>query len=171
MNSSSETGVRPDRTRGTPRGTPVPAAVTVSRRTLLKRLLGASLVGWLASIFYPVIRFLIPPPLGESKVSSLKVGTITDRWDNPYLIVQMGRIPVIVFKDKRGEYRALEATCTHLACIVQYLSEENSIWCACHNGRFDLSGKVISGPPPAPLASLAVSITEVGEIWISREQV
>jgi Rieske Fe-S protein len=40
------------------------------------------------------------------------------------------------------------------------------IVCPCHDGRFSpASGAVISGPPPAPLASLQTSV-EDGEIFI-----
>jgi Rieske Fe-S protein len=28
---------------------------------------------------------------------------------------------------------------------------DSVIWCACHNGRFDLDGRVLAGPPPRPL--------------------
>ena len=143
---------------------------TLSRRRILQVLLGIGVVGWLGSILYPVVRYLIPPPAGEAKVSSMKVGTVTDQWDKPFRIMQLGRTPVILFKDGQGTYRALAATCTHLACIVQYQQEDNIIWCACHNGKFDLSGKVISGPPPDALESYDVNITDNGEIWISRRQ-
>lgn len=50
--------------------------------------------------------------------------------------------------------RVFLATCTHLDCIVGYQPEQQCILCACHEGRFDLDGQVISGPPPAPLARL-----------------
>lgn len=142
----------------------------VSRQTWLKRLLGIGATGWLGSIFYPVFRFLIPPPLGESNVSSMKIGLLSDQWEKPFLIVQLGRTPVIVFKDKEKNYRALAATCPHLACIVQFVDEDNMIWCACHNGKFDLSGKVISGPPPEPLEEFQVNIVNEAEIWISRSE-
>ena len=54
---------------------------------------------------------------------------------------------------RTGNYRALSATCTHLGCIVQYRSDLQEIWCACHNGLYDLNGRNISGPPPRPLAA------------------
>ena len=143
---------------------------TLSRRGLLGWLVGLGVVGWLGSVLYPVTRFLIPPVAGEAKVSSMKVGMITDTWEKPFRIIQFGRIPVILFKGRKQTYRALAATCTHLACIVQYRADDNIIWCACHNGKYDLAGKVISGPPPAPLEVYDVNITENGEVWVSRRQ-
>jgi Rieske Fe-S protein len=32
------------------------------------------------------------------------------------------------------------------------------IWCACHNGQYNLSGKNIAGPPPRPLEEYTVNI-------------
>ena len=143
---------------------------TISRLSLLKRLISVGVIGWLGSILYPVARYLIPPPAGEARVSSMKVGTVDDQWEKPFRIIRFGRTPVMLFKDRQGTFRALAATCTHLACIIQYQQENNIIWCACHNGKFDLSGKVISGPPPVPLENFDVNITDNGEIWISRRQ-
>jgi Rieske Fe-S protein len=41
---------------------------------------------------------------------------------------------------------------------VQYRSDINHIWCACHNGHFDLNGKNIEGPPPKPLEEYVVNV-------------
>jgi len=42
------------------------------------------------------------------------------------------------------------------------------IWCACHNGRFDLDGRVLSGPPPRPLAAFKTSGSLDTRIVVSR---
>jgi len=41
---------------------------------------------------------------------------------------------------------------------VQYRAETSQIWCACHNGLYDLSGSVVSGPPPRPLEAFKVNL-------------
>lgn len=143
----------------------------LSRRSLLRRLLGVGVLGWLGTIFYPIAKYLVPPPVGESTVTSMKIGPTDEEWAESFKIIQFGRKPVIVLKDQQGNYRALSALCTHLACIVQYQQEDNFIWCACHNGRFDLAGQVISGPPPASLETYDVNITDDDEIWVSKRQV
>ncbi|MBI4391409.1 MAG: Rieske (2Fe-2S) protein, partial [candidate division NC10 bacterium] len=56
-----------------------------------------------------------------------------------------------------GELRAFSAVCTHLNCTVQYRPDLSHIWCACHNGHFDLTGKNIAGPPPRPLETFVVN--------------
>jgi len=43
------------------------------------------------------------------------------------------------------------ATCSHLGCLVNYNKEKHEFVCPCHGGRYDLAGKNIAGPPPAPL--------------------
>ncbi len=147
----------------------LPGGKSITRRQLINGFLGAGILGWLGTIFYPIVRYLIPPEVGEANISSLKVGTIDDTWEQPFKIIQFGRTPVILLKDRQGTYRALAATCTHLACIVQYREEDNIVWCACHNGKFNLSGKVISGPPPDPLEEYDINIVD-SEIWVSRRQ-
>jgi Rieske Fe-S protein len=62
-----------------------------------------------------------------------------------------------------GAYVAMAATCTHLSCTVQYRSDIRQVWCACHNGIYDLAGRNVSGPPPRPL--------EVYDVHVSGEDI
>ncbi len=48
--------------------------------------------------------------------------------------------------------------CTHLGCTVQYRPDLMQIWCACHNGHYNLNGVNVSGPPPRPLTPYAVNV-------------
>ncbi len=68
-------------------------------------------------------------------------------------IVPYGPIPVLLLRPDEGDetLRALDATCTHLDCIVSYQPDEHRIYCACHGGVYDTDGRVISGPPPRSL--------------------
>jgi Rieske Fe-S protein len=70
-------------------------------------------------------------------------------------------------RTQEGRYRAYSATCTHLNCTVQYRGDIKQIWCACHNGIYDLNGKNVSGPPPRPLDEYAVNVSG-GEIVVTR---
>lgn len=54
----------------------------------------------------------------------------------------------------------LSATCSHLGCLVNYHKEKGEFVCPCHGGRYDLSGKNIAGPPPAPLTRFPVKRQE-----------
>ncbi len=48
------------------------------------------------------------------------------------------------------------ATCSHLGCLVNYHKDKREFICPCHGGRYDLTGKNIAGPPPAPLTKLPI---------------
>lgn len=50
------------------------------------------------------------------------------------------------------------AVCSHLGCLVNYQKEKREFVCPCHGGRYDLSGKNIAGPPPAPLTRFPVTV-------------
>ena len=66
-----------------------------------------------------------------------------------------------------GDVRAFSAVCTHLACTVQYRPDFQHIWCACHNGHYDLQGKNIAGPPPRPLDAYKVDIAG-DEVYVTK---
>lgn len=143
----------------------------VTRRRFLGRIIGALTAAVSASILYPVIRFLLPPSSGEAKVNQVKLpfGRAEIAADPKQAkTFRFGRQLGIIVLLPSGELRALSAECTHLDCTVQNLPKEGVLWCACHNGRYDLNGKNISGPPPRPLEVFAVN--EVGdEIHVSKE--
>ncbi len=57
------------------------------------------------------------------------------------------------------------AVCSHLGCLVNYRKEKREFVCPCHGGRYDLSGRNIAGPPPAPLTRLPARI-EQGMLFV-----
>jgi Rieske Fe-S protein len=141
-----------------------------SRRRFIDGLLGIGLLGWMGSAVYPVVRYLKPLPLagpgGPIRLSEEQRTTI-DR--ERFIIVSQGSERVMVFKDVSEKLYAVDARCTHEGCTVQFLPGESMIWCACHNGRFDLDGRVISGPPPRPLPRYAVHFDEGGDVLVDAE--
>lgn len=146
---------------------PRSGSVAFRRRRFLNRLLGTWAGGVVASVFYPVVRYLVPPEVPEAATLSVSGGNLATLVPNSGRIVPFGSAPVIVIRTATGELRAFAATCTHLACTVQYRPELGHIWCACHNGHYDLNGRNVSGPPPAPLAVFDVNVKD-DEIVILR---
>jgi cytochrome b6-f complex iron-sulfur subunit len=128
------------------------------RRDFLNTILKGGFFAWLIAVVYPIYNFLEPPKAKESNVSQLTIGKIEDMAKNSGKIVKFGNKPVLVIRKPTGDYAAYNAVCTHLDCIVQYRQDYGQIYCACHNGRYDLNGKNISGPPPAPLDKYSVAI-------------
>lgn len=137
------------------------------RRSFLKYLLTIGITGFAASVVYPVISYLIPPKQREVEVSSVNAGKIDDFPKDSGKIIKFGNKPVILIRKPNGDFTALSAVCTHLECTVQFRKDQGIIWCACHNGKYDLSGKNISGPPPRPLTPYNVFLKN-GDIFISK---
>lgn len=130
-----------------------------TRRTFVNWLLGTSAVAFLVAVLYPISRYLVPPQVAESTAGSVTVPVkATDFKPNSGLIFKFGSRPGILIRTPAGEFRAFSAVCTHLHCTVQYRSDLSQIWCACHNGHFDLNGKNVSGPPPKPLDAFTVNV-------------
>jgi Rieske Fe-S protein len=138
-----------------------------TRRSVLNYLLGSGTVATMGAILYPVFRFMVPPRIVESSASSVVAAKVAEMKPNSGKIFKFGSKPGILIQTPAGEYRAFDAICTHLDCTVQFKEEDKLIWCACHNGRYDLTGKNISGPPPRPLDEFVVNVRG-DEIIVSR---
>jgi Rieske Fe-S protein len=134
-------------------------ATPQSRRKWLTYLLGTSLGAMCVSFLYPILRYLIPPVTSEPSLSEIELDVKASAiLPNSGRIVPFAGKPVVLFRTAAGELKALTATCTHLACTVQYRPDRSDIWCACHNGVYDANGTNISGPPPRPLTRLDVAV-------------
>jgi len=138
------------------------------RRDFLKYILGGGLLAWLAAVLYPIMAYMKPPQQAEVEVTSVKAGKVSAMEKESGVIVRFGNKPVILVRNAAGEFRAFSATCTHLDCTVQFRKDMGLIWCACHNGRYDLNGRNVAGPPPRPLDEYRV-IIQGEDISISKK--
>jgi Rieske Fe-S protein len=147
-----------------PKSQPEPA-----RRRLIEILLGGGLLASFATFVYPVLRYLVPPPVAELGADQVIADKIGELKPNSAKIFRFGSRPGLLIRNTDGSYRALSATCTHLGCIVQYRGDLLEIWCACHNGLYDLNGRNISGPPPRPLEVYEVHLRG-DDVVVSRKR-
>lgn len=141
------------------------------RRTFLDTVLAFGFVSTAISFLYPVWRYVIPPAVAEPATDSVIAGKASAFQTNTGALLKFGSKPAILVRTSDGEFKAFNAVCTHLECTVQYKADTSQIWCACHNGLYDLSGTVVSGPPPRPLESFTVKLRgEPGqeEVVVSR---
>ncbi len=141
--------------------------VSGSRRTLLKMFLSGGILASLGSFLYPVLRYLVPPAETNMGADSVVAAAATELKPNSGKIFRFGSKPALLIRTADGEYRAMSATCTHLSCTVQYRKDVQQIWCACHNGMYDLNGRNVSGPPPRPLEKYQVHV-QGDEIHVIR---
>lgn len=142
-----------------------------TRRGFLEMLLGGGILATLGAVLYPITKYIIPPAAGEAKLSQLKLDfSRADIEAEPKKAkyFKYGRSLGIIYLTDKNELRALTATCTHLDCTVQHRPDLGIIWCSCHNGRYDLDGNNISGPPPRPLEKYVVKETD-DVIFVSLE--
>ena len=137
------------------------------RRTLIRWLLGCGFTASIISFLYPAVKFMNPPPVPEASTNEVTAGKVQDLKPNSGKIVKFGSRPALLVRLDETEWRAFSAICTHLNCTVQFRDSTRQIWCACHNGFYDLNGKVVSGPPPRPLEEFVVHIRG-DEVVISR---
>jgi cytochrome b6-f complex iron-sulfur subunit len=134
-----------------------PPRLKLKRRTVLNYFLGTTLGGTLSAVLYPVLQFLVPPAVSEASQSNVVAGTSGDLRQGSGKIFKFGSQPALLIKTPTGETRAFSAICTHLNCTVQYRPDMGHIWCACHDGHYDINGKNIAGPPPRPLEQYVVN--------------
>jgi cytochrome b6-f complex iron-sulfur subunit len=128
------------------------------RRTFLDAVLAVGFVSTAAAMAYPVSRFLVPPANAEPATATAVAGKAAALKPNSGLLFRFGNKPGIVVRTADGDVRAFSAVCTHLDCTVQFKTDTSQLWCACHNGTYDLGGNVVSGPPPRALEKFIVNL-------------
>lgn len=146
-------------------------AASFDRRSFLDALLTVGFVSTAAAMAYPVSRYLVPPASGEPETASAVAAKAAELKANSGKVFKFGTRPGIVVRTADGELRAFSAVCTHLDCTVQFKADTSQLWCACHNGTYDLGGNVVSGPPPRGLEQFVVNVRGEGsdaEIVVSR---
>lgn len=66
--------------------------------------------------------------------------------------------PAYVVQPAPGTFKAFSAVCTHAGCTVQF--QQRTFFCPCHASTFDgTTGAVVSGPAPAPLPSIPITVS------------
>ena len=142
----------------------------LQRRTFIKVLLGGIGLLWAGLTTFPIFRYLASGATEDtaSKVTSVTVCKVSELPANSGKNFQFGSKPALLIHEKNGEFKAFDATCSHLGCTVQYQPGENKIFCACHGGQYDAeTGQNIAGPPPKPLLPFKVHVQN-GDVIVSK---
>jgi Rieske Fe-S protein len=69
-------------------------------------------------------------------------------------VLDVGGKKIAAYRDEHGQIHALSPFCTHAACIVAWNSKEKSWDCPCHGARYDIEGRVLTGPGTRDLAKI-----------------
>jgi cytochrome b6-f complex iron-sulfur subunit len=114
---------------------------------------------WIPALGAMVASFLKAPgsemrpgerQLDAGKLSTLSVGDarLVTHADQPMFVVRVAESQVL----------AVSAVCTHMRCILRWRRDNGTFQCPCHDGAFDRTGNVLSGPPKRPLPQYAVEV-------------
>ena len=56
-----------------------------------------------------------------------------------------------VYRDEKGELHTVVPKCPHMGCQLEWNPDEKSWDCPCHGSRFDIYGRLLTGPAQTDL--------------------
>jgi cytochrome b6-f complex iron-sulfur subunit len=141
------------------------AGGAATRRQFLKWLSRAFLGLWAVGGAGVVTAYMGAPDRNEGGGRQIRIGNLNDLRIGDARLIRHGVTPFFVIRTNESTVVAMSAVCTHVRCILNYDRERRVIVCPCHDGRFDLKGNVLSGPPPRSLPAYEVSM-RAGEVFV-----
>jgi cytochrome b6-f complex iron-sulfur subunit len=130
-------------------------------------------ISWLASLFPMAIAACsrqtatsAPAPTTR-KDGFTSIGTIDALAQTGFLQAKIAGKSVIVMPDstRQNALRAIDLTCTHTGCLVDWQAKGKTFECPCHDSQFAADGKVLQGPAqkalqtyPAKLAGKSILV-------------
>ena len=128
-----------------------------------RRIVWASVAGFLTTCFLMFLRFFLPRSILEPS-SIFRVGFPADyalgvdtKWQQQYRI----------WVDKTSDrVFVIYARCTHLGCTPDWKASENKFKCPCHGSGYDSEGVNFEGPAPRPMDRAHVELDAEGQIVV-----
>ena len=153
----------------------------VDRRKFLSGIIGVVASAVAVIVGVPAIGYLVSPGLKKQNedqwitlgpVSGLTPGEpkgfpYSTRTQDGWVESTQSGVAYAVTTDGQNVV-VLSNVCTHLSCRVTWKADQRIYFCPCHDGKFDVLGKVVSGPPPRPLDQFQSRIQN-GQIEILLE--
>ncbi len=90
----------------------------------------------------------------------MPVGTVATLEKTGSLKTKIAGKTVLVLPNKaqNNAFRALNLTCTHAGCIVDWQAEDKAFVCPCHDSHFAVDGQVLQGPAQKPLQTYQAKV-------------
>ena len=128
-----------------------------------RRIVWASVAGFLTTCFLMFVRFFLPRSILEPS-STFKIGYASDyalgvdtKWQQQYRI----------WVDKTSDRLfVVYARCTHLGCTPDWKASENKFKCPCHGSGYDSEAINFEGPAPRPMDRAHVELDPEGQIVV-----
>ncbi|MDT5060351.1 MAG: cytochrome b6-f complex iron-sulfur subunit [Acidobacteriota bacterium] len=128
-----------------------------------RRIVWASVVGFLTTCFLMFVRFFLPRSIFEPS-TKFRIGFPDDyaigvdqKWQQQYRI-WVDKTPDRLF--------VIYARCTHLGCTPDWKASENKFKCPCHGSGYDSEGVNFEGPAPRPMDRALVEKDAEGQIVV-----
>ena len=128
-----------------------------------RRIVWASVAGFLTTCFLMFVRFFLPRAIFEPS-STFKIGFPGDYAlgvDTKYQ--QQYRIWVDKTSDRLF---VVYARCTHLGCTPDWKPSENKFKCPCHGSGYDSEAINFEGPAPRPMDRAHVELDAEGQMVV-----
>ena len=157
------TAKTPAKPAGKPPALVVESAPDPPVNKMRRRIVWASIAGFLTTCFLMFVRFFLPRSITEPS-STFKIGFPGDyalgvdtKWQQQYRI----------WVDKTSDRLfVIYARCTHLGCTPDWKSSENKFKCPCHGSGYDSEGVNFEGPAPRPMDRAHVEMDPEGQIVV-----
>ena len=82
------------------------------------------------------------------------VGTVTELEKSGFLLDEESEVMVV--RDRAGKLIAVNPTCTHQGCTVEWQNNTSTFLCPCHAAKYAPDGEVLAQPAPSPLSTYEV---------------
>jgi cytochrome b6-f complex iron-sulfur subunit len=146
-----------------PAGAVVESAPEPAVNKMRRRIVWATVVGFLATCFFMFLRFFLPRSILEPS-SKFPIGFPSDyalgvdtKWQQQYRI----------WVDKTSDrVFVIYARCTHLGCTPDWKASENKFKCPCHGSGYDSEAINFEGPAPRPMDRAHVELDAEGQIIV-----
>jgi Rieske Fe-S protein len=137
------------------------------RREFIKKALYGMLVLLGLGFLIPAVKLVAPvnsrdkelaffPLLAEEEIPRIGV----KKAELAFAVLGKERKARVFIVSSPGGPVVFSAICSHLGCLVSYHKEKQEFVCPCHGGKYDLTGRNISGPPPAPLTRFPLKVQD-----------
>lgn len=138
------------------------------RRRNFLRNLG---LGWLGSWLPSGIAVWLAGCASSAKSEFQNVGSIAQLDDKGFLLLEYFTAdPLLVVRRSKAKdtLAAVNPTCPHQGCLVNWKADKGAFVCPCHGSTFNPDGQVLQGPAQKALVSYKAEIRGK-EVWVSTQ--